>query len=66
MKTIKNIKFNSKSFLGTVSFNSLGLSQHYSTESVALTVVPIVRYSNADLDKDLIIKENTGKSGIYR
>ena len=27
---------------------------------------PILTYNNADLDKDRIIKENKGKSGIYR
>lgn len=28
--------------------------------------VPAIAYSNADTLKDLIIKENTGKSGVYR
>lgn len=30
------------------------------------TVVPMKSYANADLNKLLIIQENTGKSGIYR
>jgi hypothetical protein len=35
----------------------------YSTHSLA--VVAEIKYSNADLNKQLIIKENMGKSGIY-
>ena len=31
-----------------------------------LNFVPILRYNNAELDKKLIVKENRGKSGIYR
>lgn len=34
--------------------------------SSALGVIPVVSYSNADLEKKRIIKENKGKSGIYR
>jgi len=32
----------------------------------ATTVVPVVVYSNPDLDKEKVIKENKGKSGVYR
>jgi len=32
---------------------------------LALGVIPVVSYSNADLDKKSIFKENRGKSGIY-
>lgn len=31
-----------------------------------LPVIPAVVYSNPDVDKERIIKENRGKSGIYR
>jgi hypothetical protein len=31
-----------------------------------LSVVPVVCYSNADTQKVLILKENKGKSGVYR
>lgn len=31
-----------------------------------LNFVPILRYKNAELDKKIIVKENRGKSGIYR
>jgi group I intron endonuclease len=36
------------------------------SDPVLLAVTPIVVYSNADLAKQSIIKENKGKSGIYR
>jgi group I intron endonuclease len=36
------------------------------TDSVLLCVVPLVIYTNSDLEKERIIKENKGKSGIYR
>lgn len=43
---------------------SLGMrSVHTGSSS---TVVPMKSYANADLNKLLIIQENTGKSGIYR
>ena len=29
-------------------------------------IIPIKSYSNAEDDKDLILKENTNKSGIYK
>ncbi len=34
--------------------------------SVLLSIIPIISYSNADLDKKIIIKDNRNKSGIYR
>jgi group I intron endonuclease len=30
-----------------------------------LSVIPVVRYANADLDKSILYRENIGKSGIY-
>jgi len=33
---------------------------------LTLGIIPAVVYSNADIDKQSIIKENRGKSGIYR
>jgi hypothetical protein len=42
-------------------------SKLYNLESPSfLSVVPVVCYSNADVQKSLVIKENTGKSGVYR
>jgi group I intron endonuclease len=29
-------------------------------------VTPVIRYSNADLDKYIILKENRNKSGVFR
>jgi hypothetical protein len=29
-------------------------------------VTPVIRYSNADVDKYIILKENKNKSGVYR
>ena len=39
------------------------MAKNYSTNS---SVVPEVKYANADIEKAQIIKENKGKSGIYR
>ena len=39
------------------------LPRHYSTNS---SVVPIIKYANADLDKLQVLKENKGKCGVYR
>jgi hypothetical protein len=36
------------------------------SDSVLLAVTPIVVYSNADTQKFEILKENRGKSGVYR
>lgn len=33
--------------------------------SLLLSLVPVVSYHNADLDKKSIVKENNGKTGIY-
>ena len=49
------------------NYSSLSLSlfaRDYSTNSSA--VVPAITYKNADLDKLQILKENKGKSGVYR
>jgi hypothetical protein len=49
------------------NYFSLSLSlfaRNYSTNSSA--VVPVIKYKNTDLDKLQILKENKGKSGIYR
>ena len=55
------------------------LSTHYSiniknnrTKNLILTgvltlfITPIIIYNNADTNKDLPVKQNRGKSGIYR
>ena len=47
---------------GCILPQSLSARRHYSTNS---SVVPVKTYSNADLDKESIITENKGKSGIY-
>lgn len=31
-----------------------------------LNIIPVVSYSNRDIDKSIIYKENKEKSGIYR
>lgn len=31
-----------------------------------ISLIPLIRYTNADLDKSIIYRENLGKSGIYR
>jgi len=31
-----------------------------------LLIAPVVTYNNADQDKDLAVKQNKGKSGVYR
>ena len=52
-------------FSGNYSSLSLSLfARNYSTNSSA--VVPAIKYKNADLDKLQILKENKGKSGVYR
>lgn len=49
--------------------NLSSLSRHFSTnseEATTSTVVPVIVYRNADIDKLQITKENKGKSGVYR
>ena len=43
-------------------------SRAYSTDSypTGCSVVPVVTYENADLHKLCIVKDNAGKTGIYR
>jgi hypothetical protein len=36
------------------------------TEYVFLSVVPVVTYSDLKVDKKTILKDNNGKSGVYR
>lgn len=31
-----------------------------------VNIIPVIFYFNADLQKDVIIKQNKGKSGIYK
>jgi hypothetical protein len=39
----------------------------YSSHSVNVSsIIPIISYINADLEKAIIIKQNKSKSGIYR
>jgi hypothetical protein len=39
----------------------------YSTHSANVpSIIPIISYLNADLEKATIIKQNKSKSGIYR
>jgi hypothetical protein len=47
---------------GNISPIFLSAHRHYSTGE---SVVPVKIYLNADLDKQSIITENKGKSGIY-
>lgn len=44
------------------------VSRFYSTnnDNVSLNLVPIISYLNADSEKDVAIKQNKSKSGIYR
>jgi hypothetical protein len=37
-----------------------------SIDSFLSLVIPVVIYKNSDLEKQKILKENKGKSGIYR
>jgi hypothetical protein len=43
-----------------------GLSVDVRNYSTNNSVVPVIKYSNADIQKLQIIKENKGKSGVYR
>jgi hypothetical protein len=45
---------------------SSGLSVDVRNYSTNNSVVPVIKYSNADIQKLQIIKENKGKSGVYR
>jgi ACR3 family arsenite efflux pump ArsB len=47
-------------------FLNLGPELFHSIDSVLLVVVPLVVYSDAKASKDQIIKDNRGKSGVYR
>lgn len=63
--------FYSTSARGVTIYLSFGLSSTNKNNfrryaSTAVPIVPIKIYKNADLDKPKIIKENKGKSGIYR
>jgi hypothetical protein len=31
-----------------------------------ISIIPLIRYNYADLDKSIIYGENVGKSGVYR
>jgi hypothetical protein len=42
------------------------LPEGNSVDSVLLAVTPLVVYANPHLEKQSILKENKGKSGVYR
>lgn len=44
---------------------SFSATKSYSTKA-GVPLSPVKKYENPDLDKSLVIKENRGKSGIYR
>jgi hypothetical protein len=44
----------------------VGHSLFINTEDVFLSVVPVVIYSDLKVDKKTILKDNKGKSGVYR
>jgi len=44
----------------------VGHSLFINTEYVFLSVVPVVIYSDLKVDKKIILKNNKGKSGVYR
>lgn len=57
--------------LGFVISRGLGVlrgNRAYSTDSnpTGCSVVPLVTYENADLQKMCIIKDSGGKTGVYR
>jgi hypothetical protein len=58
--------FNSRNFSSTSAWRSLRLSVNVINYSTNNSVVPVIKYSNADIQKLQIIKENKGKSGVYR
>jgi group I intron endonuclease len=48
-------------------FNSISLCHTYSTTSGSNSfIVPVLKYDNADISKRQAVKDNRGKSGIYR
>jgi GIY-YIG catalytic domain len=51
--------------VGVISADLISCVDFYTIHSL-LPIVPSVTYSNSDTDKELVIKENKGKSGIYR
>lgn len=59
-------------FLGIIGLMLFGLiylvghSLFINTEYVFLSVVPVVIYSDLKVDKKTILKDNKGKSGVYR
>lgn len=59
----KNIAKNT--LLGLSFYSMLNIERSYSTLSSSV-VVPVKIYSNADLDKSQMLKDNKGKSGVYR
>jgi group I intron endonuclease len=46
--------------------SSISLRKFYSTKYNPDPVVPILKYDNADLSKKKAVKENKGRSGVYR
>ena len=66
---IKNISIKelSRNFIGLTVTNGRFLGkQFYSKNSNEINKFkPVVVYSNADTQKELIFKDNKGKSGVY-
>ena len=52
---------NNKTYVG--SYKGKSKIRYYSTNNL---VVPVIKYSNADLDKLQMLQENKGKAGVYR
>lgn len=44
----------------------LGGSSFIEQSNILLSLIPIVVYSNADIDKSIILNDNKGKAGIYQ
>lgn len=44
----------------------LGSSSFIEEYNILLSLIPIIVYSNADIDKSIILSDNKGKAGIYQ
>jgi len=44
----------------------LGGSSFIEESNILLSLIPIVVYSNADIDKSIILNDNKGKAGVYQ
>lgn len=53
--------------VNSANYNILHTKRTYSTKANSdSTLIPVLSYSNADILKKTIIKDNKGKSGVYR